>query len=301
MLIHSHIRALIGNTPLLQLADSPCRVYAKLEMQNPSGSVKDRVALAMIADAAASGVLPLGGAIIEATSGNTGIGLCAVAAAMGYKITIVMPENMSEERRRQMKAYGANLVLTPASGGMAAAVETAKTIAQKQNIFLPDQFSNLSNPDIHYRTTGPEIFHTLHKNVDIFVCGIGTGGTVTGVGRYLKEQDPSIRIYGLEPAASPFLTCGIRGGHRIQGIGAGFVPAVLDLHILEDILTVTDENAIEAAVRFSQSTGILVGISSGANLWAAKLLAERPENCGKCIVTLLPDTGQRYLSTGIWG
>lgn len=300
-MFHSHFMRLIGNTPLLHLADSPCHVYAKLESQNPTGSVKDRVALAMIADAAARGILPPGGSVVEATSGNTGIGLCAVSAAMGYKASIVMPENMSKERRRHMESYGARVILTSASGGMAAAVDKARSIAARENAFLPDQFSNAANPAIHYRTTGPEIWQALHGAVDIFVCGIGTGGTLTGVGRFLKAQDPHIQIYGLEPAGAPFLTGGKGGSHRIHGIGAGFVPAVLDQHIPDEILTVTDEDAIACAVRFAKSTGLLVGISSGANLWAAKRLAARKENHGKTIVTLLPDTGQRYLSTGIFG
>ncbi len=292
------LTVLVGQTPLLEIPDPHCRILAKIESQNPTGSIKDRVALAMLRHAEEQGLLAPEGTIVEPTSGNTGIGLCALAAAMGYKAIIVMPENMSKERQQLMKAYGAKLVLTPAAGGMAAAVEMARSIAATQGAYLPDQFSNPANPQAHYRTTGPEVWQQVHGQVDIFVAGIGTGGTITGVGRYLKEQDPNIRICGLEPAGSPVLTQGRKGPHGIQGIGAGFVPAVLDLGILDGILTVTDRDATDTAREFSRATGILAGISAGANLWGARFLAALPENRGKTIVTVLPDSGQRYLSTG---
>lgn len=294
------LTALVGRTPMLELPDPHCRILAKLESGNPTGSVKDRVALAMLQDGTARGLLAPGGTVVEPTSGNTGIGLCALAAAMGYRIIIVMPENMSRERQKLMKAYGAQLVLTPAAEGMSGAVEKARSIAAEQGAYLPDQFSNPMNPAAHYRTTGPEIWQQARRRVDIFVAGIGTGGTVTGVGRYLKEQDPGIRIYGLEPAGSPVLTRGRRGSHGIQGIGAGFVPAVLDQRILDGILTVTDEAATSTARELARSRGLLAGISAGANLWGARYLASLPENHGKTIVTLLPDSGERYLSTGIY-
>lgn len=300
MQIPHDLTSLVGHTPLLELPDPHGRILVKLESENPTGSVKDRVALAMLQDGAASGLLVPGGTVVEPTSGNTGIGLCALAAAMGYKAIIVMPENMSRERQQLMKAYGAQLVLTPAADGMAGAVEKARSIAAGQNAYLPDQFSDPINPAAHYRTTGPEIWQQTHGQVDIFVAGIGTGGTVTGVGRFLKERDSKIRIYGLEPAASPILTQGHKGPHNIQGIGAGFVPAVLDRSILDGIFTVTDENAIKTARELAQSRGLLAGISAGANLWGARKLASLPENHGKTIVTLLPDSGQRYLSTGIY-
>ncbi len=294
------LTSLVGHTSLLKLPDPHCRILVKLENQNPTGSVKDRVALAMLQDATARGLLVPGGTVVEPTSGNTGIGLCALAAAMGYKAVIVMPENMSRERQQLMKACGAQLVLTPAANGMIGAVEVAQSIAAEQGAYLPDQFSNPVNPAIHYRTTGPEIWQQTQGQVDIFVAGIGTGGTVTGVGHYLKEQDPNIRIYGLEPAASPVLTQGCKGSHGIQGIGAGFVPAVLDRSILDGVFTITDENAFDTARQLSRETGILAGISAGANLWCSRELALQPENHGKTIVTLLPDSGQRYLSTGIY-
>lgn len=295
------LTALVGHTPLLELPDPHCRLLVKLENQNPTGSVKDRVALAMLRQAEEKCLLSPGGTVVEPTSGNTGIGLCALSAAMGYKAIIVMPENMSKERQQLMKAYGAELVLTPAAGGMAAAVETARSIAAAQGAYLPDQFSNPMNPAAHYCTTGPEIWQQARGKVDIFVAGIGTGGTITGVGRYLKEQDPNIRIYGLEPASSPVLTQGNKGPHGIQGIGAGFVPAVLDRSLLDGIFTITDEAAMNTARELAQAHGILAGISAGANLWGARYLAVQPENHGKTIVTLLPDSGQRYLSTGIYG
>lgn len=298
--IVSHLTALVGQTPLLEVPDPHCRLLVKLENQNPTGSIKDRVALAMLQDATAKGLLAPGGTIVEPTSGNTGIGLCALAAAMGYRCIIVMPENMSKERQQLMKAYGAELVLTSAAGGMAAAVEQAKAIAAARGAYLPDQFSNPANPEAHYRTTGPEIWHQTRGQVDIFVAGIGTGGTVTGVGRYLKAKNARIRIFGMEPAASPVLTQGRTGSHGIPGIGAGFVPAVLDLGILDGVLTITDRDAADTVREFSRATGILAGISAGANLWAARHLGALPENRGKTIVTILPDTGQRYLSTGIF-
>ena len=300
MRISHDLTVLVGQTPLVELQDIPCRILVKIESQNPTGSVKDRVALAMLQDAKARGLLSPGGTIVEPTSGNTGIGLCALAAAMGYKAVIVMPENMSKERQQLMKAYGAELVLTPAAGGMAATVEAAKTIAREQGAYLPDQFSNPANPEAHYRTTGPEIWQQTQGQVDLFVAGIGTGGTVTGTGRFLKEQNPNIRVFGIEPASSPVLTQGLKGPHKIQGIGAGFVPAILDLSVLDGVFTVTDEDAMDTARDLARKSGILAGISAGANLWCARHLAALPENRGKTIVTILPDSGQRYLSTGLY-
>lgn len=301
MLIHHLSTTLIGNTPMLQIKDTPCRILCKLESKNPGGSVKDRVALSMIEAAEQEGLLVRGSRIFEATSGNTGIGLCAIAAAKGYPITIVMPENMSIERQQLMAAYGAQVILSPAAEGMEGAVRLANTLAQSADkAFIPGQFDNPANPQAHYDTTGPEIWRDTEGRVDIFVAGIGTGGTVTGVGRFLKEQNPNIQVIGVEPAGSAVLSGKPRGAHRIQGIGAGFVPAVLDRSILDEVIAVTDEDAINTTRQFGAEQGLLVGISSGAALWAARVLANRPENYGKTIVTILPDSGERYLSTGIY-
>ena len=301
MLIHHLSTTLIGNTPMLQIKDTPCRILCKLESKNPGGSVKDRVALSMIEAAEQEGLLVRGSRIFEATSGNTGIGLCAIAAAKGYPITIVMPENMSMERQQLMAAYGAQVILSPAAEGMEGAVRLANTLAQSADkAFIPGQFDNPANPQAHYDSTGPEIWRDAEGRVDIFVAGIGTGGTVTGVGRFLKEQNPNIQVIGVEPAGSAVLSGKPRGAHRIQGIGAGFVPAVLDRSILDEVIAVTDEDAINTTRQFGAEQGLLVGISSGAALWAARALANRPENYGKTIVTILPDSGERYLSTGIY-
>ncbi len=294
----------IGNTPLLELTaiHKKCRLqarlFAKLEGFNPAGSAKDRVALSMIRDAEEKGLLRPGSVIIEPTSGNTGIGLASVASARGYRTIIVMPDSMSMERRQLMTAYGAELVLTPGAEGMSGAIRKAKEL-QKQipGSFIPDQFNNPANPEAHYETTGPEIWRDTRQNVDIFVAGIGTGGTVTGVGRYLKEQNPNVMIVGVEPAASPLLTKGIAGPHGIQGIGANFVPGVLDQTVLDLVLTATEEEAYAAGRLLGNTEGVLAGISSGAALDAAIRLAQLPEHKGKSIVVLLPDTGDRYLST----
>ena len=291
---------LIGNTPLLEYKNEFCRILCKIESKNPGGSVKDRVALYMIQDAEKQGLLRPGTRIIEATSGNTGIGLCAIAAAKGYPITIVMPDNMSIERRLLMAAYGAQVVLTPAAEGMAGAIALSEQLAAEGNAFIPGQFTNPANPKAHYETTGPEIWRDTDGTVDIFVAGIGTGGTITGVGKYLKEQNPNIQIIGIEPASSPVLSGGQKGSHGIQGIGAGFIPQVLDTSILNEVIPVTDDAAIATAREYAATQGVLVGISSGAALWAALEIAKRPENAGKTIVTLMPDSGERYLSSGLY-
>ncbi len=292
---------LIGNTPLLQLSHPSCILLCKLESKNPGGSVKDRVALSMIEEAEKQGLLTPGTRIIEATSVNTGIGLCAIAAAKGYPMTIVMPETMSMERRLLMAAYGAQVVLSPGAEGMTGAIRLAENLAEKEEkAFIPGQFTNPANPKAHYETTGPEIWRDTEGKVDIFVAGIGTGGTVTGVGKYLKEHNPHIQIVGVEPSASPVLTQGRKGSHGIQGIGAGFVPDVLDTSILDEVIPVSDENAMTTARHFAASEGILVGISSGAALWAAREVSNRPENTGKTVVALLPDSGERYLSTDLY-
>ena len=295
---------LIGNTPLLELTHIEnsdglkARLLAKLEYFNPAGSVKDRIARAMIDDAEARGVLKPGATIIEPTSGNTGIGLAAVAAARGYRIIIVMPETMSVERRQLIKAYGAEIVLTEGSKGMKGAIEKANELAgQIENSFIPAQFDNPANPKIHFATTGPEIWRDTDGKVDIFVAGVGTGGTITGVGQYLKSVNPDVRVVAVEPASSAVLSTGVAGAHKIQGIGAGFVPKVLDTDIYDEIITVSNEDAFAAGKRVGREEGVLVGISSGAAVWAAIQLARRPENEGKTIVVLLPDTGDRYLST----
>ena len=298
---------LIGNTPLLELTHIEnsdglkARLLAKLEYFNPAGSVKDRVARAMIDDAEARGVLKPGATIIEPTSGNTGIGLAAVAAARGYRIIIVMPETMSVERRQLIKAYGAEIVLTEGSKGMKGAIEKANELAgQIENSFIPAQFDNPANPKTHFTTTGPEIWRDTDGKVDIFVAGVGTGGTITGVGQYLKSVNPDVRVVAVEPASSAVLSTGVAGAHKIQGIGAGFVPKVLDTDIYDEIITVSNEDAFAAGKRVGREEGVLVGISSGAAVWAAIQLARRPENEGKTIVVLLPDTGDRYLSTPLF-
>lgn len=301
------VDGLIGRTPLLELAKIEkadglqARVLAKLEGQNPAGSVKDRVALSMVNDAEKKGILHPGSVIIEPTSGNTGIGLASVAAARGYRCIIVMPDSMSVERRRLMTAYGAELVLTPGREGMKGAIAKAEALSHEiPGSFVPGQFVNQANPAAHYAATGPEIWEDTDGNVDIFVSGIGTGGTVTGVGRYLKEKNPQVRIVGLEPEDSPVLSQGHAGPHGIQGIGAGFVPDTLDRKILDEVITVPLRGAYEAGRRLGREEGILCGISSGAALWAGLELARRPENRGKTIVVLLPDNGDRYLSNPIF-
>lgn len=301
MFIPSCPLKLIGNTPLVQLPNASCQILCKVECKNPAGSVKDRVALYMIEEAEKQGTLSQNAMIIEATSGNTGIGLCAVAAAKGYAITIVMPENMSIERQMLMAAYGAKVVLTPASEGMSGAITMAEKLAQEsKEAFIPGQFINPANPKAHYETTGPEIWRDTNGKVDIFVAGIGTGGTITGVGKFLKEQNPAVQIVGVEPAGSAVLSGREKGVHRIQGIGAGFVPEVLDRSILDEVIPVTDAAAMETARNYATSQGMLIGISSGAALWAALELAKRPENAEKTIVTLFPDSGERYLSSGLY-
>ena len=298
---------LIGRTPLLELTHLekeltlPARILAKLEYFNPAGSVKDRVARAMIDDAQSRGLLAPGATIIEPTSGNTGIGLSAVAAARGYRMVVVMPDSMSVERRQLMKAYGAELVLTPGAKGMKGAIEKAEELRKEiPGSFVAGQFTNEANPRAHYETTGPEIYRDTDGAVDIFVAGVGTGGTVTGVGRSLKEKNPAVRVVAVEPASSPVLSGGAAGPHKIQGIGAGFVPAVLDTKIYDEIIPVENEDAFAAGRLIGKKEGVLVGISSGAALHAALVLARRPENAGTNIVVLFPDTGYRYLSTPLF-
>ena len=305
--IYASADELIGTTPLLELSHMErqqglkARILAKLEYLNPAGSVKDRIAKAMIDDGEARGLLKSGSVIIEPTSGNTGIGLASVAAARGYRIIIVMPDTMSVERRQLMKAYGAELVLTEGALGMKGAIAKAEALAKEiPDSFIPGQFVNPANPAVHKATTGPEIWADTDGKVDIFVAGVGTGGTVTGVGAYLKEQNPAIRVVAVEPAASPVLSRGTAGPHKIQGIGAGFVPEVLDTHIYDEIIPVENEDAFAAGRQVGRLEGVLVGISSGAAVWAAIELAKRPENAGKTIVALLPDTGDRYLSTPLF-
>ncbi|MBR6300671.1 MAG: cysteine synthase A [Clostridia bacterium] len=305
--IYTSADQLIGKTPLLELTHIEksehlgATVLAKLEYFNPAGSVKDRVAKAMIDDAESCGVLKEGSVIIEPTSGNTGIGLASVAAARGYRIIIVMPETMSVERRQIMKAYGAELVLSEGSKGMKGAIEKAEELAKEiPNAFIPGQFVNPANPAAHKATTGPEIWKDTDGKVDIFVAGVGTGGTITGIGEYLKEQNPDIKVIAVEPESSPVLSKGTAGAHKIQGIGAGFVPEVLNTKIYDEVIPVSNENAFATGKLIGRSEGVLVGISSGAALWAAIQLAKRPENKGKTIVVLLPDTGDRYLSTPLF-
>ena len=298
---------LIGKTPLLELTNIEkeekleARILAKLEYFNPAGSVKDRIAKAMIDDAEARGLLKPGSVIIEPTSGNTGIGLASVAAARGYRIIIVMPETMSVERRNILKAYGAEIVLTEGAKGMKGAIARADELAQEiPNAFIPGQFVNPANPAIHKAATGPEIWEDTDGEVDIFVAGVGTGGTITGVGEYLKEQNPNVKVVAVEPATSPVLSKGTSGAHKIQGIGAGFVPDVLNTAVYDEIIPVENEDAFATGRQVGRTEGVLVGISSGAAVWAALQLARRPENKGKTIVALLPDTGDRYLSTPLF-
>ena len=305
--IYTSADQLIGHTPLLELTHIEAaeglqaKILAKLEYFNPAGSVKDRIAKAMIDDAEAKGVLKPGSVIIEPTSGNTGIGLASVAAARGYRIIIVMPETMSVERRQLMKAYGAELVLTDGAKGMKGAIAKADELAKEiPNAFVPGQFVNPANPAAHKATTGPGIWEDTDGKVDIFVAGVGTGGTVTGVGDYLKSQNPNVKVVAVEPATSPVLSKGVAGAHKIQGIGAGFVPDVLDTRIYDEVIPVANEDAFTTGKLVGHKEGVLVGISSGAAVWAAIELAKRPENAGKTIVALLPDTGDRYLSTPLF-
>ena len=305
--IYTSADQLIGHTPLLELTHIEknngleAKVLAKLEYLNPAGSVKDRIAKAMLDDAEAKGLLKPDSVIIEPTSGNTGIGLASVAAARGYRIIIVMPETMSVERRQLMKAYGAELVLTEGAKGMKGAIAKADELAKElPNSFIPGQFVNPANPAAHKATTGPEIWEDTDGKVDIFVAGVGTGGTITGVGEYLKSQNPNVKVVAVEPASSPVLSKGTAGAHKIQGIGAGFVPDVLDTKVYDEIIPVANEDAFAAGKEVGRSEGVLVGISAGAALWAAIELAKRPENTGQTIVALLPDTGDRYLSTPLF-
>ena len=305
--IYTSADQLIGKTPLLELTHIEkkhglkAKILAKLEYFNPAGSVKDRIAKAMIDDAERRGILKEGSVIIEPTSGNTGIGLASVAAVRGYRIIIVMPETMSVERRQLMKAYGAELVLTEGAKGMKGAIAKADELAKEiPNSFVPGQFVNEANPKAHFDTTGPEIYEDTDGNVDFFVAGVGTGGTITGVGRYLKSKKPDVKVVAVEPKSSAVLSTGVAGAHKIQGIGAGFVPAVLDTKVYDEIIPVENDDAFATGREIGQSEGVLVGISSGAALWAAIELAKRPENAGKTIVVLLPDTGDRYLSTPLF-
>lgn len=304
MKVYEKITDIIGKTPLLKLTNYinenklQADIYAKLELFNPAGSVKDRVAKAMIDDAEAKGLLKKGSVIIEPTSGNTGIGLASVAASRGYKIILTMPETMSVERRNLLKAYGAELVLTDGAKGMKGAIEKAEELAkQTPGSFIPGQFVNPANPAVHRATTGPEIWEDTDGKVDIFVAGVGTGGTVSGVGEYLKSKNPNVKVVAVEPAGSPVLSKGVSGPHKIQGIGAGFVPDTLDTGVYDEIITVENEDAFKTGKTLARKEGVLVGISSGAAVYAATVLAKRPENKGKVIVALLPDTGERYLST----
>lgn len=304
-MIYRSVEQLVGGTPMVELArltaSVPTTVLAKLESANPAGSAKDRIAKKMIEQAEAEGKLRAGSVIIEPTSGNTGIGLCCLAAVKGYRTMIVMPETMSVERQQLMKAYGAELVLTAGELGMKGAIDKANELAASiEGALVAGQFENPANPLAHYETTGPEIWKDTEGKVDIFVAGVGTGGTVSGVGKYLKEQNPAVRVVAVEPSASPVLSGGEAGPHKLQGIGAGFVPAVLDRSVIDEVVTVTAEDAFSAAKELAKTEGILAGISSGAALWAALEVANRPENEGKTVVVLLPDTGERYLSAGVF-
>ena len=306
MAIYHSVSQLVGNTPLLSVDNYvrqrqlPATILAKLERFNPAGSAKDRIALEMLDQAEATGALQPGGTVIELTSGNTGIGLAAMAVARGYRVILTMPASMSAERRAMLKAYGAELVLVE-TGGMAGAVTKAEELAASiPGSFIPSQFDNPANPAAHYKTTGPEIWRDAEGHVDIFVAGVGTGGTISGVGRYLKEQNPSIRIVAVEPASSPLLSQGHAGPHGLQGIGANFVPGNYDSSVVDEIVTVTDEDAYRTGRLLARTEGVMAGITSGAALWAADELARRPENKGKTIVALLPDDGNRYLSTPLW-
>ena len=307
MKIYHSIQEMVGQTPILQLhhiekqEQTQSHLFAKLEYYNPAGSVKDRVARGMLLDALESGKLQPGATIIEPTSGNTGIGLCAIGVALGFEVIIVMPDTMSEERRKLMKAFGAKLVLTPGQEGMTGAINKAKALAKDiPHSFIPSQFTNPSNPKAHYLSTGPEMNEQMDGKVDIFVAGVGTGGTISGVGQYLKEKNPQVQIIAVEPKDSPLLSNGQTGSHQLQGIGANFVPETLDTHIYDQIITVSTDEAFEAARQLAQKEGILTGISSGAALYAAKTLAKHPENKDKNIVVLLPDGGDRYLSTALY-
>lgn len=307
MKIYNSISELVGKTPLVKLnnynssKNLNATIYGKVEYFNPAGSVKDRIAKAMIEEAEKSGLLTKDSTIIEPTSGNTGIGLASIATAKGYKIIITMPETMSEERRNLIKAYGAELVLTEGSKGMKGAIAKAEELAKTiPNAFIPGQFTNSANPLAHYKTTGPEIYEDLDGKVDVFVAGVGTGGTISGVGKYLKEQNPNIKVIAVEPASSPVLSKGVAGPHKIQGIGAGFVPTTLDTSIYDEVIAVTNDDAFETARQLGKKEGFLVGISSGAALWAATEISKRPEYKGKNIVVLFPDTGDRYLSTELF-
>ena len=305
--IYTNITELIGGTPLLELKNYDAsknlnaKILAKLEYFNPAGSVKDRIAKSMIEDAEGKGLLKEGSVIIEPTSGNTGIGIASVGTSKGYKVIIVMPETMSVERRNLIKAYGAEIVLTEGANGMKGAIEKASELAKTiENSFIPSQFTNSANPETHKRTTGPEIWEDTDGNVDIFVAGVGTGGTVTGVGEYLKSKNPNVKVVAVEPASSPVLSEGRAGSHKIQGIGAGFVPETLNTNIYDEVIKVENEDAFKTSREIARKEGFLVGISSGAATFAATELAKRPENKGKTIVVLLPDTGERYLSTTLF-
>ena len=306
MAIAQNINALIGNTPLVQLNQLtqglPARVAVKLEFFNPAGSVKDRIAIAMVENAEKTGKIKAGSTIVEATSGNTGIGLAMVCAAKGYKLVIIMPESMSKERRMLLRAYGAELILTPASEGMSGAIAKAEELVKNNpnTHFMPRQFDNPANPEIHRQTTAEEIWRDTDGKVDIFLAGVGTGGTLTGVGEVLKARNPNVQIYAVEPANSPVLSGGEKGAHVIQGLGAGFVPSILNTQIYGNVITVTNEDALATARALAEKEGILAGISSGAAAWAALELAKKPENAGKLIVTVLPDFGERYLSTVLY-
>ena len=306
MAIAANINALIGNTPLVQLNQLaqglPARVAVKLEFFNPAGSVKDRIAIAMVESAEKAGKIKAGSTIVEATSGNTGIGLAMVCAAKGYKLVIIMPESMSKERRMLLRAYGAELILTPASEGMSGAIAKAEELVKNNpdTHFMPRQFDNPANPEIHRQTTAEEIWRDTDGKVDIFLAGVGTGGTLTGVGEVLKARNPNVQIYAVEPANSPVLSGGEKGAHVIQGLGAGFVPNILNTEVYGNIITVTNEDALATARALAEKEGILAGISSGAAAWAALELAKKPENAGKLIVTVLPDFGERYLSTALY-